>query len=58
LTKDAEGEARGQEKRKITLVDNENLFDLWIKYHERLMIRIEKDFLETSALSCTQNVNN
>jgi restriction system protein len=36
FTKDAAGEARGQEKRKITLLDNEDLFDLWIKYHDQL----------------------
>lgn len=36
FTKDAAGEARGQEKRKITLLDNEDLFDLWIKYHDKL----------------------
>jgi restriction system protein len=36
FTKDAAGEARGQEKRKITLLDNEDVFDLWIKYHDKL----------------------
>jgi len=36
FSKDAQAEARGQEKRKITLLDNEDLFDLWIKYHDRL----------------------
>jgi|SRR6185295_13771263 len=36
FTKDAAGEARGQEKRKITLLDNEDLFELWIKYHDKL----------------------
>lgn len=36
FTKDAAGEARAQEKRKITLLDNEDLFDLWIKYQDKL----------------------
>ena len=36
FTRDAEGEARAQEKRKITLLDNEKLFDLWTKYHDKL----------------------
>src|SRR4029453_4955915 len=36
FTKDAEGEARTQEKRKITLLDNEDLFYLWVKYHDKL----------------------
>jgi restriction system protein len=36
FTKDAEAEARAQEKRKITLVDNEMLFDLWTKYQEKM----------------------
>ncbi|MFY9619658.1 MAG: restriction endonuclease [Pyrinomonadaceae bacterium] len=36
FTKDAEGEARNQEKRKITLLDNEKLFDLWAQYHTKL----------------------
>lgn len=36
FTKDAEFEARNQEKRKITLLNNEKLFDLWVKYHDKL----------------------
>jgi len=36
FTRDASGEARAQEKRKITLLDNEDLFDLWVKYHEKI----------------------
>lgn len=36
FTKDAEGEARNQEKRKITLLDNEKLFDLWTQYQGKL----------------------
>jgi restriction system protein len=36
FTKDAQSEARNQEKRKITLLDNEDLFDLWVKYHDKL----------------------
>lgn len=36
FTKDAEEEARTQEKRKVTLVDLERLFDLWIEYYAKL----------------------
>jgi restriction system protein len=36
FTKDAEGEARTQEKRKITLLNNEQLFDLWVEYYDKL----------------------
>ena len=36
FTKDAAAEARAQEKRKITLLDNEDLFELWIKYQNKL----------------------
>jgi restriction system protein len=36
FTKDAAAEARAQEKRKITLLDNEDLYDLWVKYHDKL----------------------
>lgn len=36
FTKNAAGEARLQEKRKITLLDNEQLFDLWVEYYEKL----------------------
>lgn len=36
FTKDAEEEARTQEKRKITLVDLERLFDLWVEHYDRL----------------------
>jgi restriction system protein len=36
FTKDAEEEARTQEKRKITPVNLETLFDLWVEYYKRL----------------------
>jgi restriction system protein len=36
FTKDAEDEARTQERRKITLIDLEDLFDLWVKHYEDL----------------------
>lgn len=36
FTKDAADEARTQEKRKVTLVDLEKLFDLWVEYYGRL----------------------
>lgn len=36
FTKDARDEARKQEKRKITLIDLERLFDLWIEYYAKL----------------------
>lgn len=36
FTKDARDEARTQEKRKITLIDLEALFSLWVKYYDKL----------------------
>lgn len=36
FTKDAEEEARTQEKRKVTLVNLEKLFDLWVQYYPKL----------------------
>lgn len=36
FTKDAAEEARTQEKRKVTLVDLEALFDLWVEHYTRL----------------------
>ncbi len=36
FTKDAEEEARTQEKRKVTLIDSVNFYDLWIKHYESL----------------------
>jgi restriction system protein len=36
FTKDAEDEARTQEKRKIALVNLEKLFDLWVEYYHKL----------------------
>lgn len=33
FTSDAESEARTQEKRRITLIDLEKLFDLWVEYY-------------------------
>jgi restriction system protein len=36
FTKAAAEEARTQEKRKVTLLNNEDLFDLWIEYYDKL----------------------
>jgi restriction system protein len=36
FTKAAEQEARTQEKRKVTLVDLERLFDLWVEHYDKL----------------------
>jgi restriction system protein len=36
FTKNAAEEARLQEKRKITLLNNEQLFDLWVEYYGKL----------------------
>lgn len=36
FTSDAESEARTQEKRKVTLLDLEKLFDLWIQHYSRI----------------------
>lgn len=36
FTSAAESEARTQEKRNITLLDVEKLFDLWVQYYEQL----------------------
>jgi restriction system protein len=37
FTSDAESEARTQERRKVTLVDLEKLFDLWILHYEKVV---------------------
>ena len=34
--RDALAEARNQESRRITLLDLEGLFDLWVRYYEKL----------------------
>mgnify|MGYP001597493166 CR=1 FL=1 len=36
FTRDAQEEARTQEKRKVTLVDLERLFDLWVEHYPKL----------------------
>jgi restriction system protein len=36
FSKDAETEARQQEKRQVTLVDLERLFDLWVEHYDRI----------------------
>ena len=36
FTRDAQDEARTQEKRQVTLIDLERLFDLWVKYWDKL----------------------
>lgn len=35
-TKDAEDEVRGQEKRRLMLVDLRRLFDLWVEHYEKI----------------------
>ncbi|HLA81350.1 MAG TPA: Mrr restriction system protein [Thermoleophilia bacterium] len=36
FTKDAADEAREQERRKVTLVDEERLFELWVEHYDKL----------------------
>jgi restriction system protein len=36
FTSDAREEARTQERRKVTLLDLETLFDLWVEHYEKL----------------------
>lgn len=36
FTRDAGDEARTQEKRRVTLIDLDQLFELWVKYYEKL----------------------
>jgi len=36
FTSDAKEESRTQERRKITLIDLENLFDLWVEHYPKL----------------------
>lgn len=36
FTKDAKDLARGQETRKVTLINLERLFDLWVEHYDRL----------------------
>ncbi len=36
FTKDAAMEARGQETRRVVLIDQERLFDLWVEHYDRI----------------------
>jgi restriction system protein len=36
FTRDAQDEARTQEKRRISLIDLEKLFDLWVEHYDKL----------------------
>ena len=36
FTKDAQDEARTQQTRKVTLVNLEQFFDLWVEYYPKL----------------------
>jgi restriction system protein len=36
FTSDAEREVRGQENRRVTLIDMEKLFDLWVEHYESI----------------------
>jgi restriction system protein len=42
FTKDAETEARTQEKRRISLIGLENLFDLWDEHYDKLSDRARR----------------
>lgn len=36
IRRDAADEARTQEKRRVTLIDLDQLFELWVQYYEKL----------------------
>ena len=36
FTKDAESEARKQEKRRVALISLDKLFDLWVEHYSKL----------------------
>ena len=36
FTKDAEQEAKGQERRRIILLDARRLFDLWVEHYGKI----------------------
>jgi restriction system protein len=36
FTKDAENEVRGQERRRVMLVDLKRLFDLWVEHYDKV----------------------
>ncbi len=36
FTKDAEGTARNQEKRRVTLLDLRALFELWVEHYDQI----------------------
>ena len=36
FTSEAESETRTQERRKVTLVDLEKLFDLWVQHYDKV----------------------
>jgi restriction system protein len=42
FTKDAETEARTQEKRRVTLIGLEKLFDLWDEHYDKLTDRARR----------------
>ena len=44
FTKDAQDFARNQERRKITLIDLEKFFDLWVEYFSKLDPEAQKRF--------------
>jgi restriction system protein len=44
FTKDASDEARTQEKRKVTLIDLETFFDLWVEHYPRLSDEARRRF--------------
>jgi restriction system protein len=44
FTSDAREEARTQERRKVTLLDLENLFDLWVEHYNKLTQEAKQRF--------------
>jgi restriction system protein len=56
FTKNAAEEARLQEKRKITLLDNEQLFDLWVEYYEKLKDEDRRSTIEAGVFFITRTV--
>ena len=44
FTSDAKDESRTQERRKVTLLDLENIFDLWVEHYEKLSQEAKQRF--------------
>lgn len=57
FTKDAKPEARTQQKRRVTLIGLERLFDLWVEHYKSLSEAASRTATASNPFPCAKGLN-